>query len=77
MNQPIARLYPLEMTASETAKKTTSQTNNTEPSTPSAIDTDVPARTRPVRDAAKKVREQIKQWTTLLRGPPEDVKDSD
>ena len=53
-NRAIAHLYPLEVTASETAKKTTSQTNNTEPSTPSAIDTDVPARTRLVRDVAKK-----------------------
>ena len=76
-NRPIARLYPLEVTASETAKRTTSQTNNTEPSTPSAIDADVPACTRPIRDAAKKGREQMKQWTTSLRGPPEDVTDSD
>ena len=77
LNWPIARLYPLEMTASETAKRNTSQINITEPSTSSAIDTDVPAHTRQVRDAAKKGRVQIKQWTTLLRGPPEDVTDSD
>ena len=57
--------------------KTTSQTNNNEPSTPSAIDADAPAHTRPVCDAAKKGREQIKQWTTLLRAPPEDVTDND
>jgi len=53
----------------------TSSTSNTDASTDN---TDVPASsTRPVCNAARRGREQVKQWTTLLRGPPEDVMDSD
>ena len=66
-NCPIAKLCPLEVTAEKTTT-TTSQTT----------DGDVPtSSTRPVRTAAKKGQEQMKQWTALLRGPPEDVTDSD
>ena len=77
-NWPIAPLYPLEVTASENAKRTTSQTNNTKLSTSSAIITDKAASpNRPVHDAAKKQKEQIKQWAILLRDPTQDIMDSD
>ena len=70
-NRPICRLYPLEVTASDNTKGATSQTtcNNVDP------DTDLP--TRPIRDAARKGREQLQQWTALLRAPPEDVTEND
>jgi len=79
-NRPISRLYPLEVTASETTETTidTTQTDGTEMST-SSSNSDEPASTsiRPVHDAARREREQVKQWTSLLRGPPEDVTNSD
>jgi len=66
-NRPIARLYPLEVTAAESTNTTIQQTT----------DTDTPTSSRPVRDAARKGREQVKQWTSFLLAPPEDVTDSD
>ena len=72
-NRPIARLYPLEVTATEMTVK---------PSTvkmPQSKDSDqpVPPSNRPVREAARRGQEQIKEWISYLRGPPEDVMDSD
>ena len=29
--------------------------------------------TRPKRDAAKRARLQVSEWSKILRGPPEDV----
>ena len=52
-NRPIARLYPLEVTAAEPTKDTVQQ----------STDTDTPTSSRPVRDAARKSRDQVKQWT--------------
>ena len=64
------------MTAFDTTKGATSQTNNaTDSPGVDASDTDVPV--RPIRDAAKKGREQLRQWTTLLSAPPEDVTEND
>jgi len=75
-NRPIARLYPLEVTASEITTDT-SQTNSTDLSTPMNDDELPTSSTRPVRNAAKRGRERVKQWTTSLCGPLEDVSDSD
>ena len=72
-NRPIACLYPLEVTATEMTVK---------PSTvkmPQSKDSDqpVPPSNRPVREAARRGQEQMKEWISYLRGPPEDVMDSD
>jgi len=76
-NQPIARLYPLEVTASGTVRDAP-QANSAELSSSATNDSDEPTLpTRPVRNAAKRGREQVKQWITSLRCPPEDVTDSE
>ena len=76
-NRPIARLYPLEVAASETTSDT-SQINSNETSISSTSNTDVPTySTRPVCNVARRGQERVKQWTALLRGPPQDVMDSD
>jgi len=67
-NQPIVHLYSLEVTTSDTVRSTP-QTSRSEVT--STSNTDVPASSnRPVCDAARRGREQIKQWTNLLRAPP-------
>lgn len=67
-NRPITRLYPLEVTAEQTSTNVQSDLNSERPLT------DVPTR-RPVREAARKGQQLMKQWITSLRAPPEDVPD--
>ena len=64
-NCPIAHLYPLEVTATEMTVK---------PSTvkmPQSQDSDqpVPPSNRPVREAARRGQEQMKEWISYLRAP--------
>ena len=69
-NRPIARLYPLEVSATEVA---------TQPSTvtaPETRDTPVPSK-RPMQEAAKRGQSEIKEWIASLSAPPEDVMDSE
>ena len=64
-NRPIARLYPLEVTAADqsTDEITTDDQNQmTDNNT-----------TQPVRRAAERSRTRVKEWVTTLSGPPEDV----
>ena len=61
INRPIARLYPLEVTAAD--QPTTDDQNQ-------MTDNDT---TRPVRRAAERSRTRVKEWITTLSGPPEDV----
>ena len=79
-NRPIAKLYPLEVTAPTEAKTTVDDKEET------TIDrrkknTDVTTANAPVkvnriqRDAAKRAREQMKEWSEALCAPPEDVED--
>ena len=69
-NRPIAKLYPLEVSAAEaTAKPCTMKATE-------GGDTPVPSK-RPMREAAKKGQGRVKEWITSLRGPPEDVMDND
>ena len=66
-NQPIARLYPLEVTATEL---TISSTVNEEKAT---LSTTQPQQRTP-RQATIWGRQRVQQWTRSLSGPPEDVK---
>ena len=65
-NRPIARLYPLEVTAATevitkpTAKETPETQTDNHPA---------PLR-RPVREAARRGKERIEEWVTSLRAPP-------
>ena len=67
-NRPITRLYPLEVTAEETSSDVQGDTQPEQPQT------DVSAH-RPVREAARRGQQLMKQWTASLRAPPEDVPD--
>ena len=71
-NCPIAYLYPLEVTATEkTAKPPSVKTSETQSE-------NCPAGSeRPIREAARRGQERVKQWVISLCGPPEDVTDSD
>ena len=67
INRPVARLYPLEINATQTpsvSSDTTRQTTTVEIQPP-----------RSVRQAAIKGKEKIKEWTHIICGPPEDVTD--
>ena len=67
-NRPISRLYPLEVSAAEaTVKQPVALERSDSPIHPK----------RPIREAAEKGRIQMKEWITSIRGPPEDVTDSD
>ena len=65
-NRPITRLYPLELTAEERS------TDVQDDIQPEQSRTDVPTR-RPVREAARRGQQLMRQWTTSLCAPPEDV----
>ena len=72
-NRPIARLYPLEVTAPEMTVKP----SNTEVSEERGINQPTIPPRRPVHEAARVGQKQMKEWISSLRGPPEDVTDSD
>jgi len=66
-NRPIARLYPLEVAATEVP---VSNTANEEKAT---LSTTQPQQCRTPRQAAIRGRQRVQQWTHSLSGPPEDV----
>ena len=70
-NRPIARLYPLEVTAAETPE--TSESCD-KPREQSSAPTPPRPEQRPVRQVALKGHQKVQQWTNSLLGPPEDVK---
>ena len=70
-NRPIARIYPLEVTATDSEVATQSSAT----SVPETRDT--PPSKRPMREAAKRGQSLMKEWITSLRAPPEDVMDND
>ena len=63
-NRPIAKLYPLEITASETP----SLNSDNDTSRETSIGCSETA--RPIRQSAKRGREKIKKWTNTLCAPP-------
>jgi len=68
-NRPIAKLYPLEVTSSETPSRNddaNEESNDQEP--------DIQPM-RPIRQAAVRGREKTRMWANTLRAPPEDVED--
>jgi len=67
-NRSITRLYPLEVNAEQTNTDVQSDFNQGQPPT------DVPDR-RPVREAAGRGQQLMKQWTASLHAPPEDALD--
>ena len=70
-NRPIARLYPLEVTAAEVPETLESCDKPREQ--PLAPTPPRPEQ-RPVRQAALRGRQMVQQWMNSLLGPPEDVK---
>ena len=67
-NQPITKLYPLEVTSTsefhsvvESASPSSQQANAEQPNV------------RSLRKAAVRARERVSEWASILRVPPEDV----
>ena len=62
-NRPVSKLYPLEVTANDTAqvRELASQEVNNHPK----------------RRAAEQARQQIMQWSKCIHAPLEDIEDSD
>ena len=61
-NQPIAKLYPLELSSTNKDSNKPSTNSNTS--------------TRPTRDSATRAKQKITNWTRMLLSPVlEDVKD--
>ena len=63
INRPIAKLYPLEVTAAEMPVRVQERSVDQE------------FQPRPVRDAAVRGHHKVQQWTNSLQPPPEDVMD--
>ena len=63
-NRPIARLYPLEVTAAEVPP---TDGESTREESVTAIDQE--SQPRPVRDAAVRGSHKVQQWTTTLQAP--------
>jgi len=75
-NQPIAKLYTLEL--SSPCEPTTCGDNKDTTVTHKDDDQDVssePVHQRPTRDATARARARIKSWTDELTMAPEDVDD--
>ena len=70
-NRPIARLYPLEVSSSEKPVNSPQHNGQSEYHT-----VDVPS-SRPVRQAAQRGRQKVKEWISSLCRPPEDVMNTD
>ena len=68
MNWPIARLYPFEVSSNEMSVSHPPQHN----SQLGQLTDNIPP-LRPVRQAAQRGRQKVNEWISLLRGPPEDV----
>ena len=71
-NRPIARLYPLEVSADERSSNV-----NTEESAQIGSTSDDESSQRPARRAMVRARQKLAEWTKMLRGPPEDVENDD
>jgi len=77
-NRPVSKLYPLEVTANDaTSLRSQATEEHDNQDDESAMDntTQVPARQR--HKAAEQAHRQIREWVKCIRGPPEDVGDSD
>ena len=81
-NRPITKLYPLETTTTESdtlckqnssPKENPSNSDAQSSTVEQTDDNSMPERIRPVRQAAIRGRQQVKEWTKTLCGPPEDV----
>ena len=82
-NRPIARLYPLEVSADEHSTVSTDDRaegpsqEETEQRDDHDDEDDSDTRgQRPVRMAMVKARDQVAEWSRILRRPPEDVEDN-
>jgi len=71
-NRPITKLYPLEVNTSldSTTADTLTDPDSTDKNT---SDTSIAPNDRPQRDAARRGRLQVSEWSKILRAPPEDV----
>ena len=61
-NRPVNCLYPLELTAEETSTHVQSDHHLGQPETNVHVN-------RPIRDAAKRGKCQMRQWIDILRPP--------
>jgi len=69
-SRPISRLYPLEISHPPTDHDNSKQDSLTEPV---IHNNDSEISNRPRREAAKKARTRLLEWTAQLSAPPEDV----
>ena len=75
-NRPISRLYPLEINSeADTEHVNADVTSIQENSNPSSQQNSQIQDIRPTRQAAMKAHARVAEWTSVLRGPPEDVDD--
>ena len=80
-NRPVTKLYPLEITAADPLPRlnnspmsSTATNNDTHSSTVTQeMDGVLADQSRPVRQAALRGRQQTREWSKSLLGPPEDV----
>ena len=72
-NRPIARLYPLEVSADEYSTNGSIEQSTRRVSTGA----DEPTQQRPTRRAVIRARDKLAEWTKMLRRPPEDVANVD
>ena len=70
-DRPIAHLYPLEVEDSSTSVNSPKQVSE------SPIQNDDGTSRRHPRGAAVRARDQLKEWTDILRCPPENVENDD
>ena len=71
-NRPIACLYPLEVRSADTLMRPPMTTVNPQPSDKVPEEQAQPD-TRPTRNTALRAREKFREWSEILRAPPEDV----
>ena len=77
-NQPIAHLYPLEISASESLASKESEGPSqqvTEHQQDIYDSQDTMTQQQPVWRAMIRARDQMTEWTNMLHRPPEDVED--
>ena len=78
-NRPIAHLYPLEVSTDQCPMNETSKDfgqQATEQQQDTCTNQDVTASQRPIQRAMMRARDQVTEWTRMLRCPPEDVEDN-
>ena len=82
-NRPIARLYPLEVSAEQPnsdiniGESQRGSANNNVNSEDSAMKSDATLHQRPTRAAMIQARRKVAEWTNTLSRPREDVEDND